>query len=80
MSHVAIQLYIYERRRQGGAPPAEGKMAIYYDLPVFQDGYQLILLLLKHMKYPPLEYKYTLGQDIKWNEINLFRSIDIWAI
>ena len=51
------------------------KMARYYDLPVFQDVYRLILSLFAHTKDFPREYKYTLGQDMKCDGINLVRSI-----
>lgn len=39
-------------------------MALYYDLPVFKEVYQLILLIFEYTKDFPREYKYTLGQDI----------------
>ena len=50
-------------------------MALYYDLPVFKDVYKLILLIFKYTKDFPKEYKYTLGQDLKCDGINLVRSI-----
>lgn len=50
-------------------------MALYYDLPVFKDVYKLILLIFEYTKDFPKEYKYTLGQDIKRDGINLVRSI-----
>ncbi|MFT6808857.1 MAG: hypothetical protein ACJA01_002088 [Saprospiraceae bacterium] len=40
-------------------------MALYYDLPVFRDVYQLILKLFEYTKEFPKEYKCTLGQDMK---------------
>jgi hypothetical protein len=40
-------------------------MALYYDLPVYRDTYQLILKIFEVTKYFPKEYKYTLGQDMK---------------
>jgi len=45
-------------------------MALYYDLKVFKDVYQLILKI-----FVPREYKYTLGQDMKRDAIVLVRSI-----
>lgn len=50
-------------------------MALYYDLPVFQDVYHLILLLFQLLKDFPREYKFTLGQDIMRDGIVLVRSI-----
>ena len=50
-------------------------MALYYDLPVYQDVYRLILKLFEITKEFPREYKYTLGQDIKRDWIVLVRSI-----
>ncbi|MBK8584501.1 MAG: four helix bundle protein [Bacteroidetes bacterium] len=50
-------------------------MALYYDLPVFKDVYQLILKNFDYTKDFPREYKFTLGQDLKRDGINLVRSI-----
>jgi len=50
-------------------------MALYYDLPVFRDVYKLILKIFDCTKDFPKEYKYTLGQDIKRDGIQLVRSI-----
>jgi hypothetical protein len=50
-------------------------MALYYDLPVFKDVYQLILRIFDYTKDFPREYKFTLGQDLKRDGINLVRSI-----
>ena len=50
-------------------------MALYYDLPVFKDVYQLILKIFEYTKDFPREYKYTLGQELKRDGINLARSI-----
>jgi hypothetical protein len=49
-------------------------MALYYDLPVFKDLYQLILKIFDYTKDFPTEYKFTLGQDLKRDGINLVRS------
>ena len=48
---------------------------MYYDLPVFKNVYKLISLIFQYTKYLPKEYKYTLGQDLKRDGINLVRSI-----
>lgn len=50
-------------------------MALYYDLPVFRDVYKLILKLFEYTKDFTKEYKYTLGQDMKRDGIQLVRSI-----
>jgi len=50
-------------------------MALYYDLPVFQDVYRMALLLFQYKKDFPREYKFTLGQDLKCEGITLVRSI-----
>ena len=50
-------------------------MALYYDLPVYRDTYQLILKIFECTKDFPKEYKYTLGQDMKRDALQLVRSI-----
>ena len=50
-------------------------MALYYDLPVYLDTYQLILKIFEYTKDFPKEYKYTLGQDMKRDALQLVRSI-----
>lgn len=50
-------------------------MALYYDLNVFKDVYKLILIVFEVTKDFPREYKYTLGQDMKRDAIQLVRSI-----
>lgn len=50
-------------------------MALYYDLKVYKDVYQLILLIFEYTKDFSREYKYTLGQDMKRDGIVLVRSI-----
>jgi hypothetical protein len=50
-------------------------MALYYDLNVFKDVYKLILMVFEVTKDFPREYKYTLGQDMKRDAIQLVRSI-----
>ena len=50
-------------------------MALHYDLPVFKEVYQLILKIFNYTKDFPKEYKYTLGQDMKRDGIQLVRSI-----
>ena len=50
-------------------------MALYYDLPVFKDVYKLALLIYSLTKDFSKEYKYTLGQDMKRDALQLVRSI-----
>lgn len=50
-------------------------MALYYDLPVYRDTYQLILKIFECTRDFPKEYKYTLGQDMKRDALQLVRSI-----
>ena len=40
-------------------------MALYTELPVYRDTYQLILKVFEYTKEFANEYKYTLGQDTK---------------
>ena len=39
-------------------------MALYTDLPIYRDTYQLILKVFEYTKEFAKEYKYTLGQDM----------------
>ena len=50
-------------------------MALYSDLPVFKDVYQFILKIFDYTNHFPREYKFTRGQDLKRDGINLVRSI-----
>ena len=50
-------------------------MALYYDLPVYRDTYRLILKIFEVTKDFPKEFKYTLGQDMKRDALQLVRSI-----
>jgi hypothetical protein len=50
-------------------------MALYYDLKVFKDVYNLILKIFEYTSDFPREYKYTLGQDMKRDGVILVRSI-----
>lgn len=50
-------------------------MALYYDLPVFKESYHLTLRLFQLTSNFPREYKFTLGQDMKRDCINLVRYI-----
>jgi len=50
-------------------------MALYYDLPVYRDTYQLILKVFEFTKDFAKEYKHTLGQDMKRDALQLVRNI-----
>ena len=50
-------------------------MALYTSLPVYRDTYQLILKVFEVTKDFSKEYKYTLGQDMKRDALQLMRSI-----
>jgi len=50
-------------------------MALYYDLQVFKDVYVLVQKIFLFTQEFPREYKYTLGQDMKRDSIQLVRSI-----
>lgn len=50
-------------------------MALYTELPVYRDVYQLILKVFEVSKDFSKEYKYTLGQDMKRDAVHLMRSI-----
>ena len=50
-------------------------MALYYDLPVYRDTYKLILKIFECTKDFSKEFKYTLGQDLKRDSLQLVRSI-----
>ena len=40
-------------------------MALYYQLPVYKDTYQLIMMVYEVTRLFPREYKFSLGQDMK---------------
>ena len=50
-------------------------MALYYVLQVFKDVYTLVQKVFLYTPEFPREYKYTLGQDMKRDAIQLVRSI-----
>jgi len=50
-------------------------MALYYELPVYRDVYKLILMIFECTKDFSKEYKYTLGQDMKRDALQLVRNI-----
>ena len=50
-------------------------MVLYTELPVYRDSYQLVLKIFELTKDFSKEYKYTLGQDMKRDALQLIRSI-----
>jgi hypothetical protein len=50
-------------------------MALYYELPVYRDVYKLILMIFECTKDFSKEFKYTLGQDMKRDALQLVRNI-----
>jgi len=50
-------------------------MALHYDLPVYKDTFDLIQLIYNYTQKFPRDYKYTLGQDMKHDAMQLTRSI-----
>ena len=50
-------------------------MALYYELQVFKDVYTLVQKVFLYTQEFPREYKYTLGQNMKRDAIQLVRSI-----
>ena len=50
-------------------------MALYYELPVYRDTYTLLLKVFEATKSFPREYKYSLGQDMKRDCMELVRYI-----
>jgi hypothetical protein len=40
-------------------------MALYYNLPVYKESYDLLLQVFETVKKTPREYKYTLGERLK---------------
>jgi hypothetical protein len=50
-------------------------MAIYNQLPVYKASYDLIIEIFKSVKEFNREYKYTLGENIKKESIDLVTNI-----
>ena len=50
-------------------------MVLYTELPVYRDTYNLVLKVFEITKDFPKEYKYSLGQDMKRDALQLVRSI-----
>lgn len=50
-------------------------MALYTELPVYRDSYQMALKVFEYSKDFPREYKFTLGQEMKRDALQLLRTI-----
>ena len=50
-------------------------MSLYTELPIYRDSYSLLLAIYQLTGKFSREYKYTLGQDMKRDALNLFRSL-----
>lgn len=50
-------------------------MALYTDLPVYKAAYDLLLEVFTTTKNFPREYKYTIGQELKKEAIELIKRI-----
>jgi hypothetical protein len=50
-------------------------MALYYELPIYKETYSLILNLFKLTRNFSREYKYTIGQEIKRNSMQMVQYI-----
>ena len=40
-------------------------MALYFNLPVYKDSYELLLMIFQNSSKLPKNYKYTLGERLK---------------
>lgn len=50
-------------------------MSLYAELPIYRDSYSLLLAIYQLTGKFSREYKYTLGQDMKRDALNLFRNL-----
>lgn len=50
-------------------------MALYRTLPIYRYAYRLVLIIFETTRNFSREYKYTLGQDIKKDSLELIRNI-----
>lgn len=50
-------------------------MSLYTELPIYRDSYNLLLTIYQLTAKFSREYKYTLGQDMKRDALNLFRNL-----
>jgi len=50
-------------------------MALYHELPIFKTAYDLLIYIFQITKAFPKEYKYTIGEKIKSELLELILSI-----
>ena len=50
-------------------------MALYYDLPIYKDSYELVLKLFQYTKEFPKECKYTLADKMRHDTLLLVCSM-----
>jgi transcriptional regulator with XRE-family HTH domain len=50
-------------------------MALYSELPIYRDSYNLLLAIFQATSKFSHEYKYSLGQDMKRDALCLFRNL-----
>lgn len=50
-------------------------MALYYELPIYQESYQLVLTLFRLTRHFNREYKYTIGQNMKNTAMEMVQHI-----
>jgi hypothetical protein len=50
---------------------------MYKELPIYRDTYVFLVEIYRFTSKMPQEYKYSLGQDLKRDTLNLFRSIHL---
>jgi hypothetical protein len=50
-------------------------MGLTHELPIYRDTYKLLLKIYQYTQGYSREYKYTLGQDMKRDGLELVRSI-----
>jgi hypothetical protein len=50
-------------------------MALYYELPIYKETYSLLLAIFKLTRNFSREYKYTIGQEMKQNVMQMVQHI-----
>ena len=44
-------------------------MALYFNLPVYKESYELLLMIFQNSSKLPKNYKYTLGERLKMKQL-----------
>ena len=50
-------------------------MALYFNLPVYKESYELLLMIFQNSSKLPKDYKYTLGERLKNEATDLLVAI-----